>query len=229
VRGALAVGLVAVAVFATAGSAEARKFRVVGATARAKAVEDAQLAPLEAGGQNDKIHAEFGVSYHLVRGAGAGLFKSPVLTVPSARTTRVLIKGTTTARGSGQTWRHDHYATWSCQLKPHKFRTVRDYELVSGNTVQSQVGESFSFDVSQKYCTESEQGALPGGIATTAGRRLAPEMLISHTFTAGELAARKPAVQLAQTVTGPVDCSGGEVASCTDSATASGTLRLKRR
>jgi hypothetical protein len=223
------VVVVAVAVVAAAECAEARKLRVVGAAAHAKAVEDAELAPLEAGGQNDKIHAEFSVSYHLVRGAAAGLFKSPVLTVPSARTTRVLIKGSTTARGSGQTWRHDHYASWSCQFKPRTFKTVRDYELVGGDTVRTQVGESFHFDVNTKYCTQSEQGALPGGIGTTAGSRLAPEMLMSHTFTAGELAARKQTVQLAQTATGPVDCSGGEIASCTDSATGSGTLKLKRR
>jgi hypothetical protein len=227
VRGALAVGMVAVAGLGLTASADARKFRVTGAVAHASAVEDAELAPLEEGGQNDRVHAEFDVSYHLVR--EAGVFKSPVLSVPSARTTRVLVKGSTRARGSGQTWRHDHYASWSCRLKPHRFKTVRDYAVVAGNTVQVQVGESFNFSVSDRYCTQSEQGALPGGLGTTAGRRLAPEMLIAHAFSASELGAGKLTVHLAQTAGGPVDCSGGEVVSCTDSATTTGTLVLRRK
>src|SRR3954453_16419457 len=116
--------MVAVAGLAVVAPAGARKFRVVGGSAKAHAVEDAELAPLESGGQNDKIHAEFSVSYRMVR--EPGLFKSPVLSVPSGRSTRLLIKGATSARGNGQTWRGDHYATWSCDFPPHKFKTMRD-------------------------------------------------------------------------------------------------------
>jgi hypothetical protein len=219
--------MVVVAGLVVVSPAAARKFRIVGGSAEAHAVEDAELNPLESGGQNDKIHAEFSVSYRMVR--EPGLFKSPVLSVPGTRATRILIKGATTARGSGQTWLRDHYATWSCDFPPRKFKTVRDHSVVSGNTVQSQVGESFNFAASEKYCKGSEQGALPGGIGTSSGKHLAPHMLISHAFTAAELAARKRTVRLSPTATGPVDCSGGELAACVDTATASGKLKLRRK
>jgi hypothetical protein len=209
-----------------AAPAGARKFRVAGAKAQAHAVEDAVLKPVDTGGQNDTIHAEFSVSYRLVR--EPGLFKSPVLSVPSQKSTRVLIKGETTGRGNGQTWIRDHYGTWSCQLKPHAFKTVREYS-VAGATVQSQVAESFNLALDPDHCQVSERGALPDGIGTTAGRRLSPEMLISHAFTAAELGAKRKTVRLAQTASGPIDCTTAEMVSCTDSATASGKLKLVRR
>jgi hypothetical protein len=207
-----------------ASGAEARSFKVVGASATARAVEDAVLAPIVDGAQPDQIHAEFSVKYRQVR--EPGLFKSPVLQVPG--TTRILIKGVTKARGNGQTWVRDHYATWSCTLKPHRFKTVRDY-TTTGGTVQSQVGESFNFDLSEKYCKASEQGALPGGIGTTGGKRLAPEMLISHAFTASELKKRRKTIRLTQVASGALDCRTVETVSCTDTASASGKLKLRRR
>jgi hypothetical protein len=221
------VAVAGLALLPSAAAGKAHRFRIAGATAQAKAVEDAVLKPIQDGGQNDTIHAEFTISYRLVL-EKAGVFKAPVLSVPSQKSTRVLIKGETAGRGNGQTWLRDHYATWSCQLKPHRFKTIRDY-VVAGGTVKSQIGESFAFAVDEDHCQASEQGALPDGIGTTAGKRLAPEMLITHAFSAAELSARKRTVQLAQSASGPIDCKTLEMVSCTDTASASGTLKLARK
>jgi hypothetical protein len=242
------VGAIVAGTLVVAPMAHAQKFHqfyVAGATGHVKAVEDSEAASQETGGQNDKVHVEYSMDYSFVK--PRGIYGLGTILVPfsgPAKPTHVVtggsfVKGSVTTRASGQTWirtgggddTSGHYATWSCVLKPEKFKGNRGFTPVAVGggrySVQSPAALAFASQPEESQCTASEPGAVPGaGFEISARRKAARAMVIGHVMSGRELRARKTTLKLKQVAPAPIDCHGGDVVACTDTVSASGTVKL---
>ena len=241
-----AAAAVAAGALVLAPAASARKFHqfyVAGTSGQVTASLDQESVSSETGGQNDKLHAEVTDTWTFVKPRGVVGYGQIEVPFSGPASPSSLLSGGGTERhvvkltASGQTWirtgsgedTSGHYAGWSCTARETGTRNAGFTPIRIGRSygVETLGATGWEFALASG-CTQSEPGAVPGGGVGIGGdRRSLLAMLLTHTFTRHELAARRETLRMTQAHPDSVDCHDGDFVRCTLTVRASAKLKLQ--